>query len=78
MLKGLASNIAPLTPGMSVKVTFTFANAGQATLTVPVHLELGAEHADARRQQPAAGLTRPTHGAPAARSVGPRAVPCRA
>lgn len=38
VLKGLASNIAPLTPGMSVKVTFTFANAGQATLTVPVHL----------------------------------------
>jgi copper(I)-binding protein len=38
VLKGLASGAAPLTPGMSVKVTFTFANAGQTTLTVPVHL----------------------------------------
>lgn len=38
VLKGLAGGNAPLTPGMSVKITFTFANAGQATLTVPVHL----------------------------------------
>ena len=28
----------PLFPGSAVKVTFTFANAGQATLTVPVQL----------------------------------------
>jgi copper(I)-binding protein len=38
VLKGLAGSTAPLTPGMSVKITFTFANAGQTTLTVPVHL----------------------------------------
>jgi hypothetical protein len=38
LLMGLASSDAPLTPGMSVKVTFTFAKAGQATLTVPVQL----------------------------------------
>lgn len=28
----------PLFPGMSAKVTFTFANAGQATVTVPVQI----------------------------------------
>lgn len=28
----------PLYPGMSIKVTFTFANAGDATLTVPVQI----------------------------------------
>jgi copper(I)-binding protein len=38
VLKGLAKQSAPLTPGMAVKITFTFANAGQTTLTVPVQL----------------------------------------
>lgn len=38
VLHGLAGSDAPLTPGMAVKVTFTFDKAGQATLTVPVHL----------------------------------------
>jgi hypothetical protein len=38
VLEGLAKQGAPLTPGMAVKITFTFANAGQTTLTVPVQL----------------------------------------
>jgi copper(I)-binding protein len=38
VLNGLAKQSAPLTPGMSVKITFTFANAGQTTLTVPVQI----------------------------------------
>jgi hypothetical protein len=38
LLTGLASKSAPLYPGMSVKVTFTFAKAGQTTLTVPVQI----------------------------------------
>ncbi len=38
VLVGLAKQSAPLTPGMAVPVTFTFANAGQTTLTVPVRL----------------------------------------
>jgi hypothetical protein len=38
VLKGLAAKNAPLYPGMAVKITFTFRDAGQTTLTVPVQL----------------------------------------
>jgi hypothetical protein len=38
VLKGLATNSAPLFPGTTVKITFSFAKAGQTTLTVPVAL----------------------------------------
>jgi hypothetical protein len=38
VLRGLTKQNAPLFPGTAVKVTFTFANAGQTTLTVPVEL----------------------------------------
>jgi copper(I)-binding protein len=40
VLIGLAKNFAPLFPGTTVKVTFTFARAGQTTLTVPVQISL--------------------------------------
>ena len=36
VLSGLAQ--PPLFPGSSVKITFSFANSGDATLTVPVQL----------------------------------------
>ena len=39
---------------MAVKVTFTFANAGQATLTVPVQLGNDAERADVPESGPPA------------------------
>jgi copper(I)-binding protein len=39
VLLGLGKSFAPLFPGMSAKVTFTFANAGKVTLTVPVELK---------------------------------------
>lgn len=38
VLFGLTKQYAPLFPGGELKVTFTFANAGATTLTVPVHL----------------------------------------
>ncbi len=38
VLRGLTQQSAPLFPGTAVKVTFTFANAGQTTLTVPVKI----------------------------------------
>ena len=38
VLRGLTAQSAPLFPGTAVKVTFTFANAGQTTLTVPVQI----------------------------------------
>jgi copper(I)-binding protein len=38
VLSGLSDKNAPLFPGNSVRVTFTFAKAGQTTLTVPVAL----------------------------------------
>jgi hypothetical protein len=38
LLTGLADKSSPLYPGMTVKVTFTFAKAGQTTLTVPVRI----------------------------------------
>lgn len=38
VLLGLAKQQAPLFPGSAIKVTFTFADAGQTTLTVPVQL----------------------------------------
>lgn len=38
VLRGLAKQAAPLYPGQAVRVTFTFAKAGQTTLTVPVKL----------------------------------------
>jgi copper(I)-binding protein len=40
VLQGLASKSAPLYPGSAVKITFTFAKAGQTTLTVPVQLSV--------------------------------------
>jgi periplasmic copper chaperone A len=44
VLTGLAKKDAPLTPGMAVKITFTFAKAGQTTLTVPVQLSSNPKH----------------------------------
>ena len=38
VLHGLANSAAPLYPGQAVRITFTFAKAGQTTLTVPVQL----------------------------------------
>jgi hypothetical protein len=38
VMTGLAKKAAPLWPGGSIKVTFTFAKAGQTTLIVPVEL----------------------------------------
>lgn len=38
VLTGLKTSSAPLYPGSAVPVTFTFANAGQTTLTVPVQV----------------------------------------
>lgn len=38
VLLGLAKQHAPLFPGSQVSVTFTFANAGEKTLVVPVEL----------------------------------------
>jgi copper(I)-binding protein len=38
VLQGLADSAAPLYPGQAVRVTFTFAKAGQTTLTVPVKI----------------------------------------
>jgi copper(I)-binding protein len=40
VMMGLAKTSAPLYPGMAVKITFTFAKAGQTTLTVPIHLSV--------------------------------------
>jgi hypothetical protein len=40
VLHGLANAVAPLYPGQAVRVTFTFAKAGQTTLTVPVQLSV--------------------------------------
>jgi copper(I)-binding protein len=38
VLKGLAASSAPLYPGSTVKITFSFARAGQTTLNVPVQI----------------------------------------
>jgi hypothetical protein len=38
VLSGLTKKDSPLFPGSSVKITFTFAQAGSATVTVPVQL----------------------------------------
>lgn len=38
VLKGLANTSAPLYPGTTVSITFTFARAGQTTLSVPVQI----------------------------------------
>jgi copper(I)-binding protein len=38
VMMSLASKSAPLFPGTAIKITFTFAKAGQTTLTVPVQV----------------------------------------
>jgi copper(I)-binding protein len=45
LLLKLAKASAPLFPAAQIKITFTFANAGAKTLTVPVQLSANPNHA---------------------------------